>query len=176
MVVGARVSAGARIPVVRRPAKWVLRRLAEFLAFTDIPDLNSGFRVIRRAAIERFAAVLPDGFSFTTTITLAMLSSGFRVTYFPIDYRYRVGSSKIRPIADTAAFLALIVRTSLYFNPLRVFLPVALGFIAASALVAVLTWAFTDRLMDVTTVLLFVTGIQLLGLGLLADLVNRKTS
>jgi glycosyltransferase involved in cell wall biosynthesis len=176
MIVGARVSPGARIPLLRRPPKWVLRQLAQLLTRSEIPDLNSGFRVIRRIAIERFAGILPDGFSFTTTITIAMLSSGFRVTYLPIDYRYRVGSSKIRPIADTVAFLGLVVRASLFFNPLRVFLPVALGFIAASALVAIVTWMFMDRLMDVTTLLLFVTGIQLLALGLIADLVNRKTS
>ena len=87
-----------------------------------------------------------------------------------------MGHSKIRPIADTIGFLTLVLRTSLFFNPLRVFVPIGLSFLFASVIVAIASYVFTPRLMDVTTVLLFVTGVQILCLGLLADLVNRKTS
>lgn len=76
MVVGARTGDSAQIPLVRRPAKWMLGKLASYLTDFKIPDLNSGLRVIRKDAVVRFNKILPDGFSFTTTITLAMLTNG----------------------------------------------------------------------------------------------------
>src|SRR6202158_1142922 len=96
MVVGARTS-GVNIPAMRRPAKWFLGKLAGFLAEQPIPDLNSGLRVMRKSLVQKFEHLLPSGFSFTTTITLAMLCNNFRIYYQPIDYLRRVGSSKIRP-------------------------------------------------------------------------------
>ena len=174
MVVGARTGAEVKVPLVRRPAKWILRKLAGYLCRREIPDLNSGLRLIRKDAVERFANLLPDGFSFTTTITLAMLSSGYNVKYVPIDYQKRTGKSKIRPVADTLGFLMLIFRTIMYFNPLRVFLPTAILFVAASLVVGIGSAVLFDRMMDVTTVVLFVTGVQILGLGLIADSLNRR--
>jgi glycosyltransferase involved in cell wall biosynthesis len=174
MIVGARVGADVNVPLLRRPPKWFLRKLASYLCGRKIPDLNSGLRLIRKDAIERFANILPDGFSFTTTITLAMLSSGYNVKYVPIDYRKRAGKSKIRPVADTLNFLMLIFRTIMYFNPLRVFLPTAVVFFVLSLTVGVASVVLFSRLMDVTTVLLFVTGMQFLGLGLTADSLNRR--
>ncbi len=174
MVVGARIGAIRAIPWLRRPPKWVLKQLASMLSGRDIPDLNSGLRVMRRDLVQRFANILPDGFSFTTTITLAMISAGFRVKYITIDYLKRSGSSKIRPIADTLNFLKLIVRTVMFFDPLRVFLPVALFFMLAAVALGVGSWAITGRLMDVSTMLLFVTGVNLLAIGMLADMLNRR--
>ena len=123
MMVGARVGAGAKIPLVRRPAKWCLSVLANFLVGQKIPDLNSGLRIMRKDVVQRFLNILPDGFSFTTTITLAMLTNGYEVRFTPICYEARVGRSKMRPIYDTLNFIQLICRTTLYFNPLRVFIP-----------------------------------------------------
>ena len=129
---------------------------------------------MRRDLVLRFANILPDGFSFTTTITLAMISAGFRVKYITIDYLKRSGSSKIRPIADTLNFLKLIVRTVMFFDPLRVFLPVSLLFMLAAAALGVGSWAISGRVMDVSTMLLFVTGVNLLAIGMLADMLNRR--
>lgn len=122
MVVGARIGDNVSIPLVRRPAKWVLGKIASYLAGRSIPDLNSGLRVMRKPLVRRFAHLLPSGFSFTTTITLASLCSGSLVKYVPIDYHARVGESKIRP-SHAFDFLLLIVRTIVYFNPLKIFLP-----------------------------------------------------
>lgn len=122
MVVGARVGDNVSIPLVRRPAKWVLGKIASYLAGRSIPDLNSGLRVMRKPLVRRFAHLLPSGFSFTTTITLASLCSGSLVKYVPIDYHARVGESKIRP-SHAFDFLLLIIRTIVYFNPLKIFLP-----------------------------------------------------
>jgi glycosyltransferase involved in cell wall biosynthesis len=176
MVVGARTKGDVRIPLIRRPAKAVLRWLASYLSGYPIPDLNSGFRVMRRPVVNRYLGLLPSGFSFTTTITLAMLVSGFGVKYVPIEYHDRAGKSHIRPIRDTLGFFALILRTVMYFNPLRIFIPIALAFVAAGIMVFGLSWAYLERPLDTTSLLLLVTGIQLGGLGMLADLIAKRSS
>lgn len=174
MVVGARVGPNAAIALLRRPPKYALRKLASYLSRQDIPDLNSGLRLMRKDLLQRFENILPDQFSYTTTITLAMFSAGLHVKYVPIEYLKREGKSKIRPIADTIGFTKLIFRTVLYFDPLRVFIPAALMFILASVAVGFGSWAITGKVMDVTTVLLFITGFQVLMLGMLADMLNRR--
>ena len=127
MVVGARVGANVAIPTIRKPAKWLLGKLASYLAGRPIPDLNSGLRVMRRSLIRRTAHLLPQGFSFTTTITLSALCSGSLVKYSKIDYHVRTGKSKIRP-GHAFDFLMLIIRTIVYFNPLKIFLPLGAVF------------------------------------------------
>jgi len=174
MVVGARVGPNAAIALLRRPPKWVLRKLASYLSRQDIPDLNSGLRVMRKDVLVRFQNILPDQFSYTTTITLAMFSAGLAVKFVPINYLKREGKSKIRPIADTIGFTKLIFRTVLYFDPLRVFIPAAGLFILAAIGVGFGSWAMTGKVMDVTTVLLFITGFHMLMLGMLADMLNRR--
>ena len=173
MVVGARTGENTNIPLIRRPPKWVLRKLASYLSQQNIPDLNSGFRLMRKSVVERFFNILPNGFSFTTTITLAMFSTGHHVKYTPINYLKREGKSKIRPIADTLNFLKLIIRTVMYFDPLRIFIPIAMCFFVASVSVGVASYQM-GQLMDVTTVLLFVTGIHILAIAMLADMLNRR--
>lgn len=174
MVVGARTGEKTHIPLIRRPPKWALRQLASKLSHQHIPDLNSGFRLMRRDIVEGYFNILPNGFSFTTTITLAMFSAGYRVRYVPINYNRREGKSKIRPIADTLNFVKLIVRTIIYFDPLRVFIPVAALFFLSSLGVGFGSFFFADKVMNVTTVVLFITGVQMLALGMLADMLNRR--
>lgn len=173
MVVGSRTGEKAHVPLIRRPTKWILTRLARYLTQTAIPDLNSGLRIMRRSTVERFVRLLPDGFSFTTTITLAMLTNGYQVGFVPINYHVREGKSKIRPIRDTINFLQLIIRTVLYFDPLRVFLPISLSLL----FMAVLAYVF--RIIrgygfGVTIPLLFLSGVQMLAIGMLADLIVRR--
>jgi hypothetical protein len=125
MVVGSRTGADVNIPLSRKPAKWFLRVMANYVANTKIPDLNSGLRVFRRDVAVQYFAILSDQFSFTTTITLAMLCDKYAVRYVPIDYRKRQGKSKIMPW-DAGSFAVLIMRVAMLFRPLRVFLPIAL--------------------------------------------------
>ena len=89
MVVGARVGKKVKIPIIRIPAKWFINKIANYLSGTKIPDLNSGLRIIKKGFIEKYMHLLPDGFSFTTTITLALLTNNYRVGYIPIDYYKR---------------------------------------------------------------------------------------
>ena len=106
MADGARIGCNVRIPLIRRPAKWALRMLSNYLTGAKIPDLNSGLRAFRRELVMQYFPILPNYFSFTTTITLAMFSDRYAVTYLPIDYRARTGKSKIVPW-DAGSFLVL---------------------------------------------------------------------
>ena len=175
MAIGSRTGPEVHIPLIRRPAKAFLRKLASFLAEYPIPDLNSGLRAFRRDFVLTYRAILPKGFSFTTTITLAALTNHHQIEYLPIDYAARKGRSKIRPIRDTLGFLALIVKTVLYFNPLKVFYPltwfVGLGF--AASLGYDLFYESPPNLGD-KTVLLFVATMQILTMGLVADLICKR--
>jgi glycosyltransferase involved in cell wall biosynthesis len=174
MAVGARTGPTAHVAWIRRPAKWFLTRLASYLSGVRILDMNSGFRLFSKDLFQPLERLLPDGFSFTSTITIAALSSGWKIHYLPIGYRKRSGRSKIRPIRDTIGFFTLILRTVLYFDPLRVFIPFALISFLAAAGVAVGSLFFLDRFMDTTTVVLLTTSVQLLALGVIADMINRR--
>ena len=173
MVVGARVGKKVHIPILRKPAKWFINKLANRLSGIKIPDLNSGLRAMRKDKVERFFSILPDSFSFTTTITLAFLTNGYSVKYIPIEYYKRKGKSKIHPIKDTLNYFQLVVRTIMYFDPLKIFLPLSFIFFIASATVLIVSW-LSGQLMDVTTVILFVAGIQLLAIGMIADLIDKR--
>jgi len=175
MVVGARTGKEVKIQLYRRPAKWFLSKLANYLAETKIPDLNSGMRIFRRKDIEKFFNILPDKFSFTTTMTLAYHTTGLLVKYVPINYYRRRGKSKIKPFKDGFNFIMLIFRTITYFNPLKVFLPAGLAFFVAAIFVFLYSTFFLGRFMDVTTIVLVVAAIQTVLFGLLADLVVRRS-
>jgi len=174
MVVGARTGARVNIPLVRRPAKWLLGWLANTLGGRRIPDLNSGLRAMRRDVLERYLGLLPDGFSFTTTITLVMLSEARRVEYIPINYHQRAGSSKIRPVRDTLNFVQLVCRAVLWFDPLRFFIPLSLMMVGAGLAILLFSMAFMERALDVTFSIFVMTGVILLAVGLLADLIDKR--
>ncbi len=176
MAVGARLGESVHIPLIRRPAKAFLRQLASYLASTPIPDLNSGLRAFRRELVLKYRPILPQGFSFTTTITLASLTNGHRVDYVSVNYAQRHGRSKIRPIKDTLGFTALIIRTVLYFNPLKIFYPVA-GVILLGLLGSLYWDVFEEAKPNLgdKTVLLFVLWVQVLSVGLLADLIEKRS-
>lgn len=175
MVVGARVGDEVQIPLARRPAKWFINALANYFARTRIPDLNSGLRAFRKSVALRFYPILPDGFSLTTTITLAMLANGYLVEYVPISYHRRVGRSKIRPVHDTVGFILLIIRTTTYYAPLRVFLPLSGLLFLAGVAVGLYSALVLGRLMDVSTVVLLLAALQIAAAGLLADMVDKRT-
>src|SRR5260370_19853857 len=134
MVIGARTGDLVKIPLLRRLGKWILTQLADYLSRQKIPDLTSGFRIFRKDVAMRFFAMYPDGFSFTTTITLAMLTNHYRVKFLPINYHKRVGKSSINPVRDFLNFTILIIRICACFKPLYVFVPPALLLIALGIL------------------------------------------
>jgi glycosyltransferase involved in cell wall biosynthesis len=174
MVVGARIGKNVRIPIIRRPAKWLLLKYARWMARADIKDLNSGLRAFRKSDAFKFFHLLPQGFSFTSTITLAMHIDGFNVVYHPINYRKRLGKSSIRPIRDTFAFFTLVLKTTMYFRPLQVFGSLSVLFLLTSLLVGISGKIYFGTVPDVATVSLVSTGLIFLGLGLIGDLINTS--
>jgi hypothetical protein len=151
---------------MRRPAKWFLRKLASYLAGRSLPDLNSGLRLIRRDLVRRYEHLLPQGFSFTTTITLAAACNGHPVQYVPIDYRARLGQSKIRAW-HAYDFTLLILRTIVFFNPLKVFIP--LGTVLALGGLAKFVYDLTRNNLSESAVLAFLGALIIWTVGLLAD-------
>ncbi len=170
MVVGARDAGMTNVPLVRRPAKLILNWFANALSRTKIPDLNSGLRVFRRSALLRFVPLLPSGFSFTTTITLCMISEGFDVEYIPIDYRRRIGKSTMRP-TEFFNFLILVLRAIVLFSPLRVFLP--LGALLFGMGVIKLGYDIIIGNLSESAVLGILGAIMIWAFGLIADMIAR---
>lgn len=125
MVVGARTGSEYRGSLLKWCGRLILGKLCEFVTGTRIPDVNSGLRVFRRDAALRFSDTLCRGMSFTTTITLAMLSNGYFVKYVPIDYHKRVGRSKVRHLRDALRTTQIILQAITYYNPIKLFLVLA---------------------------------------------------
>jgi glycosyltransferase involved in cell wall biosynthesis len=172
-VVGARRTEEGTHAWARRPMKWFVRSLASYLTATHIPDLNSGFRAFRRETAKPYLHMLPDGFSCVTTITLAFLSNGHLVRYWDIDYAQRAGRSKFHWIRDTYLYVLQVLRIIMTFNPLRVFLPLG-GALLLLAFGKILFDVF-DKSFRITTnaVILTIVAVQVVAIGLLADLVCR---
>jgi len=175
MVIGARTSEKGTLKVLRSSAKNLIRLLASYMTQTHIPDLNSGMRIMRRDLIPQFFSILPTTHSWVSTITMAFLSSGYTVKWMPIAYYKRIGRSTFHPIRDTYNYLTLVVRTIMYFNPLRAFIPISIILLAlglAKMIYDILNynWHFAP-----STVMLMMTWIQVTAIGLLADLIVRRS-
>lgn len=170
MVVGDRGAAMKNVPWIRKPAKWVLNTFASFLAERRLNDLNSGLRVFRKSELVPFIPLLPQKFSFTTTITLCMSCNGKRMIYTPIEYGKRVGKSKIRPV-DFLNFIILVLRMTVLFNPLRVFIPLGLILMGLGATKFVYD-IWMDNLSE-TTIFAFLSALIIWSLGLIADMISR---
>jgi len=175
MVIGARTTEKGTLRLLRSGAKGFIRALASYMTQTNIPDLNSGMRIIRKELIPQFFSILPTTHSWVSTITMAFLSSGYRVKWMPIDYFKRIGRSTFHPVRDTYNYLTLVVRTIMYFNPLRAFIPISifmfvLGFGKAIYDIFTYNWHFAP-----STVMIVMTWIQVTAMGLLADLIVRRS-
>jgi glycosyltransferase involved in cell wall biosynthesis len=172
MVVGARVGETVKVPFARRPAKAFLRWLASYLSETEIPDINSGLRLMRKSLVARYEHLLPSGFSFTTTITLAAACNGHNVEYLPIDYHARLGESKIKA-RHAYDFAILTLRTIVFFNPLKVFIPLG-GLLALAGVLKLAYDIWKDNLSE-SAVLGILGALIVWAVGLLADQ-NARTS
>src|SRR6266487_839660 len=175
-VVGARKSEAGTYKFFRVPAKWAIRRLASYLTSANIPDLNSGLRAFKRSVAEPYLRLLPPGFSCVTTITLAFLSNGHQIKYVPIDYFKRAGRSKFHPFKDAYNYILQVLRMVMYFNPLRVLMPVGLTLFGATFVK--LVWDLVAHPFRVagSTVLIGTAGFNIVAIGLLADLVVKRTA
>lgn len=170
---GARTSEQGTYPHLRSVAKAIIRWLAIYLSGTYIPDLNTGLKAFKRSIMLKYLWVLPDGFSCVTSMTLAFLTNGYRVLYIPTPYYPRIGKSKFHPLADTANYLATVVRLCTYFRPLRIYGPLALAFFIiglGKSFYDVFLRA-TKHSLEESDIMLVTAGILLGAIGLLADLI-----
>jgi glycosyltransferase involved in cell wall biosynthesis len=175
MVIGARVKEMGTVKWLRTPAKSFIRRLASYLTETEIPDLNSGLRAFRKDLAFKYLHILPNTHSWVSTITIAFLSDGYSVKFVPIDYYKRKGESKFHPLRDTYNYLTLVVRSVMYFNPLKVFLPVTLALALAGVLKLVRDiFYYRSFYVPGVTLMMVLMAIQVAVIGLLADLIVRR--
>jgi glycosyltransferase involved in cell wall biosynthesis len=175
MVIGAREREMGTMKLLRSAAKEFIRHLASYLTDTRIPDLNSGLRGMRRELVLRYLHILPTTHSWVSTITMAFLSDGLTVRWLPIIYKKRIGKSTFHPVRDTYNYLTLVVRAIMYFNPLRIFLPLSLSLFVlgfAKAIYDIFAYSFHFA---PSTVMLVLSSVQIGAIGFLADLIVRRS-
>ena len=174
-IVGWRQTEEGTHKILRTPAKWIIRKLASYLSETDIKDLNSGLRAFRRDVAMQYVHELPKGFSCVTTLTMSFLGNGYSIAFFPIDYFPRAGRSKFHWLRDTRRYILQVIRMTLSYNPLKVFLPIGLFLLVAGFAKLGYDWSNRDFRLASNTLLVFFAALQVITVGLLADLVVRAT-
>ena len=167
MVVGARAK-GSKLRFHRYVANVVYNLLASYVTRFRVKDLTSGFRVLSRRDALRYIDLLPNTFSYPTTLTLAFLRSGLTVKYVPIQTLYRAGQSKISLVTDGVRFLLIITKIATLFSPFRVFLPVSIFFLLGGVTNYVYTYVTTHRFTNMS-VFLFTTAVIIFMLGLISE-------
>jgi glycosyltransferase involved in cell wall biosynthesis len=173
MVIGAR-SSGSHANVGRLYANGIYNVVASWLTGRRIPDLTSGFRVARAKLFKQFLYLLPNGFSYPTTITMAFLRSGFPICFEPIPVAQRIGKSHIRPLRDGVRFLVIIFKIATLYSPLKIFLPVSVLFFATGAGWYAYSYATMGRFTNMS-MLLFSAAVIVFLIGLISEQITSLT-
>ena len=173
MVIGARDS-GSHANVGRLYANGIYNVVASWLTGRRIPDLTSGFRVVRAALFKQFLYLLPNGFSYPTTITMAFLRAGYPITFETIPVDKRVGKSHIRPIRDGVRFMVIIFKIATLYSPLKIFLPISAGFFATGLGWYAYTFSTMGRFTNMSMLLLSAAVIVFL-IGLISEQITALT-
>ena len=168
MVVGARVSHKSQAGLHRAAANGLYNRFASWMSGHDVLDLTSGFRVVKAHLFKRFLYLLPNGFSYPTTITMAFFRSGYSVAYEPIEVDKRNGKSHIRLWRDGVRFLLIIFKIGTLFSPLKLFLPISLLFFVTGLGYYVHTYITSGRFTNMSA-LLFITSVLIFLIGLVSE-------
>jgi glycosyltransferase involved in cell wall biosynthesis len=167
MVVGERAK-GSKLRFHRNAANILYNSLASYVTRFKVRDLTSGFRVLSRRDALRFIDLLPNTFSYPTTLTLAFLRSGLTVKYVPIQSLYRAGQSKITLLSDGIRFLLIITKIATLFSPFRIFLPVSMFFFFAGIANYIHTYVTQYRFTNMS-VFLLTTSVVVFMLGLISE-------
>ncbi|MFO0042533.1 MAG: glycosyltransferase family 2 protein [Pseudomonadota bacterium] len=173
MVVGARDRSG-QASAGRSLANGFYNRLASWMVGHRIADLTSGFRAVRASKFREFLHLLPNGFSYPTTITMAFFRSAYAVDYVPVDVAQRIGKSHIRPLRDGVRFVIIILRIATLYAPLKLFLPVAGSFALLGIGNYAYTFATTGRFTNMSALMLSAAVIVFL-IGLISDQITSLT-
>lgn len=168
---GARTSEQGTMPWLRAPAKWAIRKLASFISKQNIPDLNTGLKAFKKEKMLPYLWTVPDGFSCVSSMTLAFLCNGHPVKYFPTAYRKRIGVSKFHPIRDTYNYVLTVFRLITYFDPLRVFFPMAAFLIITGVIKSLYDYYVVIHRLQLSDIILILSGVIIGFQGLLADLI-----
>lgn len=171
LAVGARGKEAYQVPI-RKPGKWVLKQVANYLAKTNIPDLNSGLRGFKTELILKYLYLMPDGFSFSTTSTLVMFNQSHIVEYFEIITNKRTGISTVS-VQHGFDTLILIIRISALFAPLRIFVPLSLFFLSVGLLKGIfIDLIYFNSSIAISSLLMASTGVVVFCFGILADQIS----
>ena len=173
MVIGARDS-GSHANVGRLYANGIYNVVASWLTGRRIPDLTSGFRVVRASLFKQFLYLLPNGFSYPTTITMAFLRAGYPISFETIPVDKRIGKSHIRPIRDGVRFLVIIFKIATLYSPLKIFLPISAGFFATGFGWYAYTFSTMGRFTNMSMLLLSASVIVFL-IGLISEQITALT-
>jgi glycosyltransferase involved in cell wall biosynthesis len=173
MVIGAR-SSGSHANVGRLYANGIYNVVASWLTGRRIPDLTSGFRVARADLFKKFLYLLPNGFSYPTTITMAFLRSGHPICFESIPVAKRIGKSHIRPIRDGVRFMVIIFKIATLYSPLKIFLPISAVFFASGLGWYAHTLATTGRFTNMS-MLLFSASVIVFLIGLISEQITALT-
>lgn len=171
MVIGER-TAGSQVDIFRVPGKWLLSHAANLIVGRRISDINSGLRVFRRDFIMKVLHLMPEGFSFTSTSTIAALKMGFLVSFTPIKTRKRLGNSTVRQVRHGLMVVMLILRLVVLFSPLRIFMPVAIAMVAVGILYSIYIIATVRLMLANGALLCFFSALIIFFFGLLVDQVS----
>jgi glycosyltransferase involved in cell wall biosynthesis len=170
MVVGAR-GRNSQADSYRAVGNGVYNRLASWMSGQKVDDLTSGFRAVRTDKFREFLYLLPNGFSYPTTSTMAFFRSGYSVGYVPIQTRKRLGDSHIHLLKDGIRFLIIIFKVGTLYSPLKVFLPVSAGFFTAGIIYYLYTFTTAGRFTNMSAVL-FMTAVLVFLIGLVSEQVT----
>jgi glycosyltransferase involved in cell wall biosynthesis len=173
MAVGARDS-GSHASIGRLFGNKLYNVLASRLSGREITDLTSGFRLVRAELFKRFLYLLPNGFSYPTTITMAFLRSGYPVCFEPITAAKRSGKSHIRPIRDGVRFFAIIFKIATLYAPLKIFLPIS-GLFFATGLGYYAYTYITDGRFTNMSMLVFSASVIIFLIGLISEQITALT-
>ncbi len=167
MVVAARENA-AHANLFRLGANRIYNLLATWITRHKIPDLTSGFRAARAAKFREFIHLLPNGFSYPTTITMAFFRAGYSVAYVPVNVLSRLGTSHIRPFQDGVSFLLIIFKIGTLYTPLRFFVPISLIIFMTGLSYYLYTYLTSGRFTNMSA-LLFTTSILVFFIGIVSE-------
>ena len=171
MVVGARQS-GSQAGMHRAVANDVFSRFASWMVMQPIADLTSGFRVVRASRFRQFLYLLPNGFSYPTTITMSFFRAGYSVAYVPIDSPRRSnGASHVSPLRDGVRFLLIIIKIGTLFSPLKLFLPVSAGFFVTGLGYYLYTYLTAGRFTNMSA-LLFISAVFTFLIGIVSEQIS----
>lgn len=171
MVVGARQS-GSHAGAHRAVANDIFSRFASWMVMQPIADLTSGFRVVDAARFRQFLYLLPNGFSYPTTITMSFFRAGYSVAYVPIHSpRRSSGASHIRPLRDGLRFLLIIIKVGTLFSPQKLFLPISAGFFLTGLVYYLYTYLSSGRFTNMSA-LLFISAILTFLIGIVSEQIS----